>query len=125
MKELVCILCPNGCRLRAGFDPDGETFRVEGNGCPRGAAFARSELTAPVRTLTTTVRVLRGERPVLAVRTAGEIPREYLMQAMEEIGRLSVSPPIRRGEVIAHNLLGTGVDLVATDDLDAAPRKEG
>ena len=119
MKEFVCILCPNGCRLRAGFEPDGETFRVEGNSCPRGAAFARTELTAPVRTLTTTVRAVGGERPVLAVRTAGESPRAKLMEAMEAISRLTVRPPVRRGEVIVHNLLGAGIDLIATDDLAA------
>ena len=37
MKELTCIVCPNGCRLMVE-EADGG-FRVTGNRCKRGEEF--------------------------------------------------------------------------------------
>ena len=44
-RRLVCIVCPKGCRLRARQEEG--RWTVEGNGCPRGEAYALQELTAP------------------------------------------------------------------------------
>ena len=64
MKELICIVCPRGCHLKAE-GPDGNgNYSVTGNSCPRGRAYAVSELTHPVRTLTTTVRLTGAKRSV-------------------------------------------------------------
>lgn len=41
MKELICIVCPNGCHLRV--DETGGC-RVTGNACPRGEEYGRSEV---------------------------------------------------------------------------------
>ena len=49
MSELVCIVCPRGCTLQV--EQEGDAFRVAGNACKRGEAFAISEQTAPMRTL--------------------------------------------------------------------------
>ena len=56
MKELICIVCPKGCRLKV----DNE-FNVTGNGCNRGIKYAKDELTNPTRMVTSTVVVLDGE----------------------------------------------------------------
>ena len=34
MRELICIVCPQGCRLRVEEKQD---YRVTGNRCARGA----------------------------------------------------------------------------------------
>ena len=39
MKNLICIVCPNGCRLHVAEDGT-----VSGQGCKRGVAFAQQEL---------------------------------------------------------------------------------
>ena len=57
MKQLVCIGCPRGCRLTIE-EKDGE-FIVSGNSCPRGKAFAVSEMTMPKRTICSTVFISR------------------------------------------------------------------
>ena len=44
MKELICITCPRGCHLQVD-----ENLNVTGNMCPRGAIYAKAELTHPVR----------------------------------------------------------------------------
>ena len=54
MKELVCIVCPKGCRLHVDEEND---YAVTGNGCPRGAVYGHNEIKNPTRVLTSTVRL--------------------------------------------------------------------
>jgi homoserine kinase type II len=42
-RDLICLLCPNGCHLTCGEGPD-KTLRVEGNRCEKGLAFVKSVL---------------------------------------------------------------------------------
>ena len=78
IRELTCIGCPMGCQLTAVLE-DGQVTRVTGNTCPRGDAYARKECTHPARTVTGTVRVSGGALPVVSVRTAGEVPKEKVL----------------------------------------------
>ena len=41
MANIICIVCPKGCRLTV----DENTLAVTGNGCPRGAEYGKNELT--------------------------------------------------------------------------------
>ena len=113
--ELTCIVCPNGCTL--DVRRDGEKITVSGNRCPRGEKFAVSELTAPTRTLCTTVATVFPETPVLPVRTSREIPRERLFDVMKEINGVRVSSRVKRGDVIIPNVLELGADIIATGDI--------
>ena len=40
MKELVCIVCPKGCRLSVDEE---NGFAVTGNSCPRGEEYGKRE----------------------------------------------------------------------------------
>lgn len=115
MSELVCIVCPRGCALRA--ERDGDAIQVTGNGCKRGADFARTELTAPMRTLCTTVRTVFPEAPVLPVRLSAEIPKDQIFPVMEAIRAVTVDRPVGIGGVVLKNVLGLGVDVVASSGL--------
>lgn len=121
-QELVCIVCPNGCRLHLQWQEEGGPLTVTGNACPRGEAFARAELAHPMRSLTTTVRAVGGDLPVLPVRTDGEIPKEQIFAAIAALARVTASPPLRCGDIVCENLLGLGVNVVATCPL--ASREE-
>ena len=113
-----CIVCPNGCALTVRRDTNGK-ITVCGNTCARGAAFGAKEVTAPTRSLTTTVATDLPYCPVLPVKTAGELPRERLREAMREINRFVLHGPARRGDILISNLLATGVALVAAADTEA------
>lgn len=115
MKELLCIVCPTSCRLTV--EEVGQELQVTGHGCKRGIAFARAEVTNPTRTLASTVRTTFPGRPVVPVRTAGEIPKGQLREAMEALAQIEISHPLARGDVLVENFLGTGCSLIATDDL--------
>lgn len=112
MKELICITCPRGCHLSVD-----DNLNVTGNMCPRGAMYAKAELTHPVRMVTSTVVVKAKSECRLPVKTKEPIPKELIFKVMEEIDKVQVNAPIEIGDVVIKNVLGTGVDIVATKDI--------
>ena len=112
MKELICITCPRGCHLSVDDD-----LNVTGNMCPRGAMYAKAELTHPVRMVTSTVVVKAKSECRLPVKTKEPIPKELIFKVMEEIDKVKVKAPISIGDVVIKNILGTGVDIVATKNI--------
>ncbi len=120
-----CTTCPSECLLTVEVERDADDAVVEvryvtGNSCPRGDKFAHQELTCPVRVLTTTVTVSGGYKALLPVRTAEAIPLALHAQAMNLIRGLVVEAPIRMGDVVLKDLLGTNIDLIASMDIDPA-----
>ncbi len=106
--DLVCIVCPRGCRINV---QDGV---VSGNACKRGEAFALSESTCPMRSVCSTVATSFKDYPVLPVRTDGEIPKAKIADLMKEINAIVVDKKVKRGDVVAQNVVGTDVNLIAT-----------
>ena len=114
-REIICITCAKGCRAMA-WEENGE-IRLRGKLCRNGQEYVRREFRDPRRVLTTTVRVEGAAEGRLPVRTRGPIPKARLMECMRAVGALRVRPPVRLGDVIAADLLGTGEDLVACGEL--------
>ena len=115
VKELTCIVCPMGCTLKVTMEGK-KVLSVSGNSCPRGAKYAETEMTAPTRVLTSTVRVNGGQIPLCPVRTKGAIPKESLFDAMKEVNKVTLKAPVTFGDVAVKNILGTGIDIVVTNE---------
>lgn len=118
-----CTTCPSECLLTVEVERDADGAVVEvrsvtGNSCPRGDKFAHQELICPMRVLTATIAVSGGDEALLPVRTAEAIPLALHAQAMNLIRGLVVNAPIRIGDVVLEDLLGTSIDLVASMDID-------
>jgi len=116
LTNIVCIRCPKGCRITVQ-SKKGKIISITGNDCPRGAEYAKQEFTNPVRILPTTVKVINGDLPLVPVKTEKAISKGLLLKAMEEIADIEVEAPIKIGQVIKNNLLGTGVRLIATRNI--------
>ena len=112
MKELICIVCPRGCHLVVD-----ENLNVSGNNCPRGAIYAKNELTHPTRTLTSTVHIISKEEVALPVKSDNPLPKEKIFDAMELINKTCVKAPIKIGDVIIEKIFGLDVNIVATKDI--------
>lgn len=119
-KEFVCIACPNSCRLTVS-EKDGE-ITVTGNDCKRGIDHGISEYKNPLRMITSTVAILGGTLPRLPVIGTGEIPKTRMNDCLDEIYGVSVSAPIKRGEIIIQNIKDTGVDIVASRSMNKKER---
>lgn len=115
MKELVCIVCPRGCTMK--IDGEGDNLTVTGNSCKRGYDFAVSEATNPKRTICSTVKTTFKDCPRLPVRVSSDIPKNRIFDVMKEINRVTVNEKIGRGDTVIENVLGLGVDVIATSDM--------
>lgn len=114
MKELICVVCPMGCHLEVDIEDD---YKTSGNQCKRGIDYAREELTAPKRIVTSTVKVEGGLYNRISVKTSSPIPKAMVFQCMEEINKIKIEAPVRVGQVLLEDILGTGTDIVATRNM--------
>ena len=99
-RRLTCIGCPMGCPLVVTMD-GGEVVSVTGNTCKRGEIYGRKEVTNPTRIVTSTVRVSGGSIDMVSVKTKEDIPKGKIF-----------------GDVIFKDVAGTGVDVVATKNVE-------
>ncbi len=116
-KEFVCIRCPLGCMITATLE-DGEIKSITGNTCPRGAEYVTNELTDPRRTVTSLVRVNGGTQPVASVKTAGDIPKGDIMNCIRALKVIDLQAPVHIGDVVLKDVCGSGIDVVATSNVE-------
>lgn len=96
---------------------DGAVASVTGNTCPRGDAYARKEVTAPTRIVTSTVRVTGGTLAMVSCKTRSDIPKGKIFDVVRALKDVEVPAPITIGQVLAENVAGTGVDIIATKNI--------
>lgn len=117
---LTCIICPMGCSMEVcvqNINGQKTVTSVKDNGCRRGEEYAKKELINPTRTLTTTLLVKGGVLNVVPVKSSGEVPKNMLLHCMEVIRRAECTAPIKRGDVLIKDILGTGKNIVACADV--------
>lgn len=116
-RNLTCIVCPLGCSLEVAIE-NSQVVKVEGNSCRRGIAYAESECTNPTRILTTTIRVKNGKWPLVSVKSDQPLPKGLLLDCMQIINQTQVNAPVKIGDVLVKDILGTGVNIVATRNVN-------
>jgi CxxC motif-containing protein len=114
-KNLICIVCPVGCRLKATRTAN--ELKVEGNICKKGIDYAHEELTNPTRMVCTTAKINGGIYSVIPVRTDRPIPDKYKLEVVKEVNKIVLTAPVNMGDIIISDLFGTGVNIVAERDM--------
>lgn len=114
MVEMICIVCPMGCHLNVDVE---NNYEVTGNKCSRGAIYGKEELIAPKRVVTSTVKIVGGIHHRISVKTDRAIAKEKVYECMELLNKIEVKSPIKTGDKILENILGTDVNIVATRDM--------
>lgn len=112
-KELICIMCPVGCRMTATQAADGEVT-ISGNGCGRGVRYGKDEFIRPMRMVTSSVWVQGGAAPLVSVKTSTTVPKASIDQVLEALKTACAKAPVAVGDVVIANVAGTGADIVAT-----------
>ncbi len=115
-KKFTCIICPTGCAVTVKADDAGNIVQILGNGCKRGEEYAREEFSAPTRVLTSTVGINAYGMERVSVRTTGPVPKTKLFDCMREIRKVKIRNYVKSGDVVIKNVLGLGVDVIATKD---------
>ena len=116
-RNLICIGCPMGCPLVVKME-NGEVTSVTGNTCKRGDVYARKEVTNPTRIVTSTVRVSGGNIDMVSVKTKEDIPKGKIFECVKALKGITVPAPVHIGDVILRNVADTGVDIVATKNVE-------
>lgn len=115
--QVICITCPKGCTLEVSRE--GTTILNVTGGCKRGHEYVRSEVSDPRRMVATTVRIRGGTHPLLPVATSAAFPKPRIPELLAEIRKVEISVPVKMGDVVLQDLLGTGIDLIASRDMSA------
>lgn len=117
-KNFTCIGCPIGCPLQ--LTHEGLTvLEIEGHQCNRGAKYAQQEFRDPRRFMSTTVLIEGARWKRLPVKVTAPVPKDRVVAAAVEIHKVSVTAPVRMGDVLLRDLLGEkGVDVVAARSME-------
>jgi CxxC motif-containing protein len=114
--EIICVACPKGCRLEIR-NVNGEIL-VANEGCKRGRDYAIGEITDPRRMVATTVCVEKGSHPLLPVYTASPFPKGRIPELLSVLRRVCATAPVHINQIILADALGTGIDVIASRDID-------
>ena len=115
-KKLICVICPNGCELRAVIDEGPQTVikEITGELCEKGPVWAEQELLNPMRTIASSIVVDDGDYPLVSVRTDSAIPLKSISDVMKAIKSIKIKAPVRIGAVLIKEPAGTSCNIIAT-----------
>ena len=116
----LCTGCPLGCRLEVEVVENDEV-EVRGFACRRGERYGKQEHLDPRRSVTTTVWIEGTSIRRVPVRTTEEVPKDQIDDVMCALRGVQVRAPIHRGDVVLADAAGTGIDVIATRDLQRLP----
>lgn len=112
-RVYTCILCPNSCEITVEYEGK-QVLRTEGNKCDKGLGYVTQELTDPKRTVTSSVLVTGGDRPLASVRLTAPISRDLIFPLMEQLQKLVLTAPVVPGTVILEKVFGSEANLITT-----------
>ncbi len=115
-EDITCISCPLGCRIHV--EKKGDRISVVGHMCKNGEEYAIQEVNNPRRVLTTTVKADNSKENLLPVRSRREIPKDLIKRGVIELSKIRVKAPIKCGDLVYKNILETGVDIIASRDME-------
>ncbi len=119
-KKVICIRCPRGCEVTTSVDGYGAVTDIRGNFCKLGVDYVRNEIRNPLRTVTTTVRVKNGAAPLVPVWTEKPVPKNRVLAVANALRSLQLEAPVKTGDKVLINAADTGVDVLASADVDRA-----
>lgn len=112
----TCVVCPLSCVVELE-EQGSDQYKVSGNRCKRGEAYAISEHTCPKRMLTTTVAIENGLYANVPVVSEEEIEKDKLRACLAYLYKIQVKAPIKEGDLVVENILGTNVNIIAARDM--------
>ena len=115
-KELICIVCPNGCQIQAEIEESDniQVKEITGHLCDKGPDWAEQEIINPMRTIASSIIVEGGDFPLVSVRTDSPIPLRTIPDIMEAIKSSKAKAPVKIGDIMLKNPAGTSCNIIAT-----------
>ncbi|MEN6386965.1 MAG: DUF1667 domain-containing protein [Phycisphaerales bacterium] len=114
-NEMICIVCPMGCHMTISREES--ILKIEGNQCDRGKKYATDEMTNPLRTVTSSIRIFGASITRLPVKTEKPVPKDKMFALMTELKKVQVHAPVKTGDIILNNAANTGVNIISTKSI--------
>ena len=116
IEKCKCIMCPVGCEIEIITDEKGAVIDIKGGLCDRGRNYALERMKRKAQILTTTVRLSEpvGQVRVVPVKSLEPVDVSDMRDVVRVLKAITVTPPVKAGDVIAENVLGKGITVVAT-----------
>jgi CxxC motif-containing protein len=95
-------------------ESDDHSVSVEGNTCPKGLEFAEKEVKDPERILTTSIRVIEGDLPLVSVRSDAQVKKHEILTIVNELKNIYVKAPIKEGQLLEKQCGVNRVNIIAT-----------
>jgi CxxC motif-containing protein len=114
-KNVICILCPVGCKIRIKKN---KSLSIQGAKCNKGIEYSKHEILNPKRILTTSILVKNGILPLVSVKTSKPVPKDKIFKILRVIKKKSVNAPINIGDILIENILDTGSNIVSTKTIE-------
>lgn len=121
-STIVCIVCPVSCPVDVEWTKEDGVINIKNHLCRLAREHVEGELFDPRRMLTTSMPVDGGDWPLVSVKTVPPVPKDKMLQAMDEITGRRVSAPVNVGDVLIENILGCGSNVVATRNVKKLDR---
>lgn len=110
MNTVTCVICPKGCVITR--ESDGS---LSGNKCERGIGYAVSELTNPVRMVTSTVKINGAKYPRVSVKSNAPFPKHQMQEAVKLLDEICLESPVKIGDIVLADVLGhKGLNFIVT-----------
>jgi len=115
-KEMICVICPNGCQLLVEIQEGDQPLvtGVTGNTCDKGPEWARQEIINPMRTISSSIMVEDGDFPLVSVRTDSSVSLKDIFKVMGEIKAVRLKAPVKTGDIIIEKVAGLSCNIIAT-----------
>ncbi len=113
MNTVTCVICPKGCVITRQADGS-----FVGNKCERGIGYAVSELTNPVRMVTSTVKISGAKYPRVSVKSSAPFPKDKMREAVKLLDGICLKSPVKIGDIAMADVLGhKDLNFVVTRNL--------
>ena len=121
-KDLICIVCPNGCQVEALIEetPELKVIEVNGCACEKGVEWVKQEIVNPMRTIASSIVVKQGDFKLVSVRTDASIPLGKIFDVMDAIKHKTVTAPVAIGDKLIENPAGVPCNIIATRNISIA-----
>lgn len=115
-KNLVCIVCPNGCQVEALVEetPALKVLEIKGCTCEKGIEWVEQEIINPLRTIASSMVVEQGSFKLVSVRTDVPIPLGKIFDIMAVIRQKRVKAPVTIGDKLIEHPAGVACNIIAT-----------
>lgn len=120
VKSFLCKGCSDKCVI--SIDTYGENedcIEIKGNKCEKEIELAKREKDNNKDIFTTIIRIKGSDNyNVVPVKSNKPIDKSLWIKCSKALSMLHVGAPIKIGDVVCHNLLNTGVDIVCTKNIN-------